>query len=154
MVNQALLVKLPTWVADIKCFTVLYGYRQAKKSLGARSKCADSHHPAHGQSLIQAVALHSIVSHDLDSGQWRPRSDCAFAQSDLGLHCPHVTWRHLFAWLCPYLSCLSTQCRTQIQAVPLTLSPLHLLHPPSFWHGLLDLLTYSLLQIGVSVKNQ
>ena len=21
-------------------------------------------------------------------GQWRPRSDCAFAQSDLGLHCP------------------------------------------------------------------
>ena len=29
----------------------------------------------------------SVVSNDSVSGQWRPWSDCADAQSDLGLHC-------------------------------------------------------------------
>ena len=31
--------------------------------------------------------IHSLVSNDSVSGQWRPWSDCANAQADLGLHC-------------------------------------------------------------------
>ena len=37
---------------------VLFGPSQAKKCLQACAKCADSHHPAHAQGLIQALALH------------------------------------------------------------------------------------------------
>ena len=33
------------------------------------------------------------------SGRRRPRSDCAGAQYDLGLRCPHINRRHIFAWL-------------------------------------------------------
>ena len=32
----------------------------------------------------------SVISNDSVGGQWRPWSDCANAQSDLGLRCPHV----------------------------------------------------------------
>ena len=55
--------------------------------------CADSDHPAHAQSIIRACApfIHSVVSNDSVSGQWRPWSDCASAQSDQGLHCPHLS---------------------------------------------------------------
>ena len=31
-----------------------------------------------------------VVSNGSVSRQWRPRSDCASAQSDLGLHCPYM----------------------------------------------------------------
>ena len=34
--------------------------------------------------------IHSVVSDDFVSGQWRPWSDCADAQADLGLRCPHM----------------------------------------------------------------
>ena len=34
--------------------------------------------------------IHSIVSNDSVSGQWRPWSDCADEQADLGFHCPHI----------------------------------------------------------------
>ena len=56
---------------------------------------------AHAYSDICSPLIHSIVSNDSISGQWRPRSDCASgqwrpwsdcadAQSDLGLRCPHM----------------------------------------------------------------
>ena len=35
--------------------------------------------------------IHSVVSNDSVSGQWRPWSDCADAQADLGLHCPFMS---------------------------------------------------------------
>ena len=41
---------------------------------------------------------HSIVYSDSVSGQRRPRSDCASAQSDLGLCYPHKPRIHIFAW--------------------------------------------------------
>ena len=34
--------------------------------------------------------MHSLVSNDSDSRQWRPWSDCTDVQADLGLHCLHV----------------------------------------------------------------
>ena len=34
--------------------------------------------------------IHSIVSNNFVSGQWRLWSDCADAQSDQGLRCPHM----------------------------------------------------------------
>ena len=41
--------------------------------------------------------IYSTVSNVFISGQRRPRSDCADAQSDLGLRCPHMPWRHVFS---------------------------------------------------------
>ena len=34
--------------------------------------------------------MHSAVSNESVSGQWMFLSDCADAQADLGLHCPHM----------------------------------------------------------------
>ena len=34
--------------------------------------------------------LHSVVSNDSVSGQGKPWSDCADAQADMGLRCPHM----------------------------------------------------------------
>ena len=34
--------------------------------------------------------IHSVVSNDSVSGQWRLWSDCADAQADLGLRCTHI----------------------------------------------------------------
>ena len=42
--------------------------------------------------------IHSVGSNYSISGQWRPWSDCASAQSDLGLHCPHMIQRDISAW--------------------------------------------------------
>ena len=39
---------------------------------------------------IWSLFIHSIVSNDSVSGQRRPWSDCADAQADLGLRCPHM----------------------------------------------------------------
>ena len=61
---------------------------------------ADSDHPAHGQSIIQAFfcspLMHPIVFNDSISGQWRPWSDCANAQADLAplWHMPEDTFLH------------------------------------------------------------
>ena len=48
-----------------------------------------------------SLFIQSVVSNDSVCGQWRPRSDCANAQADLGLHCPHMPQRHVFAWRGP-----------------------------------------------------
>ena len=44
--------------------------------------------------------IHVLFNISID-GQWRPWSDCADAQADLGLRCPHDTRWHLFAWRGP-----------------------------------------------------
>ena len=77
------------------------GRAKRKCVIKQSAKCAHSHHPVHVQGLIQALALHwynlkYTVYSDSCSGQQRPRSDCADAQADLSLCCPHY-W-HVFAW--------------------------------------------------------
>ena len=75
------------------CWLGLIPYRpcQAKRCLRTCVECADWDHPAHVQSIIRAFALiHYVVSSASFSGQWRPWSDCADAQADLGLRCPHM----------------------------------------------------------------
>ena len=69
------------------------------------AKCSDSNHPAHAQSIIKAFALHSytsVVAIDSVCGLWRPWSDCASAQSDQGLRCPHMDRWHIFTWWVSY----------------------------------------------------
>ena len=54
--------------------------------------------------------IHSVVTEDSAGGQWRPWSDCAYAQSDLGLRCPHLpedtflysAWVFLFLFFFPF----------------------------------------------------
>ena len=69
------------------------GPRQAKKSFQACANCADSHHPGHAQNLIRTCSplKHSILFNDFAYGQQRSSSDCADAQSDLGLRCIHMS---------------------------------------------------------------
>ena len=57
-----------------------------RKKRRCRSSCACSeYHPG-----LFSPFIHSVVSNDFVSGQGRLRSDCADAQSDLGLRCPHM----------------------------------------------------------------
>ena len=65
--------------------SVLYRLRQAKRCLQTCAKCTDSDHPG-----LCSPFVHSVESSDSVSGQGRPWSDCAEAQSDLGIHCPHM----------------------------------------------------------------
>ena len=51
---------------------------------GSSHACAKSH------LGICSPLIHYIVSIDSVSGKRRPRSDCANAQPDLGLRCPHM----------------------------------------------------------------
>ena len=78
-----------------------------------RSSCAFAkYHPG-----ISSPFIHSVVSDDSDSGQERPRSDCADAQSDLGLRClqmredmfPHGAVHLLWIW--KEFGILSTRCK-------------------------------------------
>ena len=67
--------------------------RQAKECLRTCVKCVDLQHPAHTQKPHPGICYllkHSVLLNDSDSGQWRPWSDCANAQADLGLLCPHM----------------------------------------------------------------
>ena len=61
---------------------------------------ADSHLNAfvRSQPGIRFPLTHSIVSNDTGSRQRRSWSNCARAQSDLGLRCPQMSRRHIFAW--------------------------------------------------------
>ena len=54
--------------------------------------CAQ-HHPSFCPPLI-----HSVISNYSARGQWRPWSDCANAQSDLGLRCLLMAKKYIFAW--------------------------------------------------------
>ena len=60
-----------------------------------RSSCVCAkHYPG----LCSAV-IYSVASNDSVMEQRRPRSDCADAQSDLGLRCSHMTRRHISLWV-------------------------------------------------------
>ena len=66
----------------------------------AKRKCTFEHvqnaqiqiHTTRAQSHpgICFPMMHSIVSSDYGSEQWRSWSDCADAQADLGIRCPHM----------------------------------------------------------------
>ena len=81
----------------------MYVSRQAKKYFRTCTKCADLDHLPRSQWIIRVCSplIHSIVSNDTVSGQGRPRSDCADAQSDRRLRCPHMP-EILFTWRGPY----------------------------------------------------
>ena len=54
---------------------------------------------------LSSATIHYAVSIGTVSGQWRPWSDCAEAQSDMGLRCPYVsedTFSHGPAYLYYY----------------------------------------------------
>ena len=36
------------------------------------------------------LPIHSVIDNDSFSGKWRPWSDCADAQADLGIRCPQM----------------------------------------------------------------
>ena len=69
------------WVASSE--KVPSNIRRMRKFRSSYS-CA-MYHPG-----LCSLLIHSIVSNDSVSGRWRPRSDCASAQSDLGLRRPHM----------------------------------------------------------------
>ena len=77
----------------------------AKRGLRTCAKCTDtdlSYACAKSHPDICSPLIHSIVSNDSVSGQRRPWSDCADAQADLGIRCPHMPetsfrmTRHIF----------------------------------------------------------
>ena len=78
-----------TWRSLCVNHIPLNGPRQAKKCLRTcafQSPCACAkYHPG-----LCSPFIHSVVLNDSSSGQWRPWSDCADAQADLGLRCPHM----------------------------------------------------------------
>ena len=79
----------------------LFGPAQAKRCLPICAKCTDSDYSRAWTMSHPGICyqfLHSIVSNDSVSGQQRPRSDCACMQSDMGLRCPYMLWRHIVAW--------------------------------------------------------
>ena len=45
--------------------------------------------------------IHSVVSNDSVSIQWRAWSECTYAQAYLGLHCPQILEATLFTWCGP-----------------------------------------------------
>ena len=71
-----------------------YGPRQAKKKMPPNmrkmrtfiSKCACAKY----HTGLYSPFIQSEVSNKSVSGQWRPWSDCADAQADLGLRCLHM----------------------------------------------------------------
>ena len=78
--------RIPFW-------NISYGSRQAKMCLRACAKCTDSiscHACVKSHPGICYSFLRYIDSNDSVSGQWRSWSDCADAQADLGLPCPHM----------------------------------------------------------------
>ena len=71
----------------------LNGSRQANKVPSSMRKIrwfSSSCARATNQPNICSAFIHSIVSNDSVSGQWRPWSACVDTQADLGLRCPHM----------------------------------------------------------------
>ena len=70
----------------------VFAWRSPIYCIPIRSFCAcANYHPG-----LCSPFVHSVVSSVAASGQRRPRSDCASAQSDLGLRCPHRFQKHVF----------------------------------------------------------
>ena len=84
------------WIFRVNTVGAKCGPHQAKEYQQTYAKCTDSDlfrsscacvklHPG-----LCSTFKHSVVPNDSVSGQWRPWSDCANVQSDLGLRCPHM----------------------------------------------------------------
>ena len=90
------------WMKDI---AIIFGPHQAKKCLRTcANKCRFVLACACAKYNLGLCSpfMHSVVSNDSVSGQWRPWSYCADAQANLGLLCPHmpeVTFWHNLAHL-------------------------------------------------------
>ena len=72
----------------------LRGPKKAKVCLRACAKCIDSDIPhacAKCPPAICSILNRFIVFNCSDCGQRRPWLDCANAQADLGLRCPHIS---------------------------------------------------------------
>ena len=92
---------------SLKPNTINQWPRQAKRCLQTCAKGTDSDSSrvyAKSYSGICSPSIPSVVSNVSVIGQRRPWSDCADAQADLGLRCPHLA-EDVFAWLGPY-NCL------------------------------------------------
>ena len=73
--------------------TVLLGPRHSKRCLRTSAKCTYSNIPhacAKCHLGVISLLIHAIVYINSVSGRRRLWSDCADAQADLGLRCPHM----------------------------------------------------------------
>ena len=64
-----------------------------KQCLPTCAKSTNSDYPAHLRRISWGLCssfIHSVVSNDSVSGQWRPWLGCANAQADQGIRCPHM----------------------------------------------------------------
>ena len=69
----------------LPALVIIHGPRQAKKYLRTCAKYAQN------QFILRMRKVSAVVvSNDSVNGQWRPWSDCADAQADLGLRCQHM----------------------------------------------------------------
>ena len=75
------LIRKQIWAAPSKIVPL-----SMRKMRWFRSFCACAKY----HLVICLPFIHSVVSNDSVSGQQRPWSECADAQADLGLHCPHM----------------------------------------------------------------
>ena len=95
-------MKRRPWSTD--CFSAMFWYFHnaannetniiwtvsSEKSSFGHAQIVQIHIILHMRSPIWSPLTHSKVSNDSVCGQWRPWSDCASAQSDLGPRCPHM----------------------------------------------------------------
>ena len=72
-------MKWPIWTASSKKMPL-----STCKMHRLSNVCAKSH-------PCLCPFIHSVVSNDSVSGQWRPWSDCMDVQIDLGFCCPHMS---------------------------------------------------------------
>ena len=67
---------------------------RVKRVFGEYRNSKDPDQPTKPHNLIIKalvyIAIYSTVSKESVNEWWRPRSDCAHAQTDLGLRCPHM----------------------------------------------------------------
>ena len=81
-----------------KNFDVIIGPYRVKKCLRTFAKCTEIQRMRKVSSDVRSPFIHSAVSDDYISGQWRPWSDCADVRADLDLRCLSHARRHVFAW--------------------------------------------------------
>ena len=85
--------------AERGCYNDRIDPRQKEKVSTGRMRTETSGRTlAKSHNLIRAsaISIHCTISNISVSGQRRPRSDCADAQSDQGLHCLLIPRWHIF----------------------------------------------------------
>ena len=74
-----------TIIKDLECVFVCRFLTYWKCAFWSSCACAKYH------SGLCSLFIHSVVSNNCVSTQWRLWSDCADARADLGLRCPHMS---------------------------------------------------------------